>query len=92
MNTTAPTPELIRGMDPDRRATDYLSTGQTYSDPSFSMRADRVEAAWQIRMPRLGAWAGSYPPTFPKYAAGGAGPSTVDELLARTGHAWRPIA
>jgi glucose-6-phosphate 1-dehydrogenase len=56
------------------------------------MRADQVEAAWQLLMPVLVAWTESAPRSFPNYAAGSWGPKAVDELLAREGHAWRPIA
>jgi len=62
------------------------------NDPTLFMRADQVEAAWQILMPVLGVWAKSTPRDFPNYAAGSWGPKAADELLAREGHAWRPIA
>ena len=60
-------------------------------DPTLFMRADQVEAAWQILMPVLKGWSSSRPPGFPNYAAGTWGPAAADELLARQGHAWRPI-
>jgi glucose-6-phosphate 1-dehydrogenase len=60
-------------------------------DPTLFMRADQVEAAWQLLMPVLDAWANSSPRDFPNYAAGTWGPKAADELLAREGHAWRPI-
>jgi hypothetical protein len=63
-------PELLHKMDAYRRAANYLSIGQMYIDPTFFMRADQVEAAWQILMPMLGAWAGSHPRTFPNDVAG----------------------
>jgi len=62
------------------------------NDPTLFMRADQVEAAWQVLMPVLEAWAESNPRNFPNYAAGSWGPKAADELLAREGHAWRPIA
>jgi glucose-6-phosphate 1-dehydrogenase len=55
------------------------------------MRADQVEAAWKILMPVLDVWAKSTPRNFPNYTAGSWGPKAADELLARQGHAWRPI-
>jgi glucose-6-phosphate 1-dehydrogenase len=61
-------------------------------DPTLFMRADQVEAAWQVLMPVLTAWAKSNPSDFPNYAAGSWGPKAADDLLAREGHAWRPIA
>jgi glucose-6-phosphate 1-dehydrogenase len=62
------------------------------NDPTLFMRADQVEAAWRVVMPVLEAWAESSPRHFPNYAAGSCGPKAADELLAREGHAWRPIA
>lgn len=60
-------------------------------DPTLFMRTDQVEAAWKIMMPVLEAWAESDPRDFPNYAAGSWGPRAADELLARGGHAWRPL-
>ena len=62
------------------------------NDPTLFMRADQVEAAWQILMPVLKVWASTRPRSFPNYAAGSWGPRTADELLTRDGHKWRPIA
>jgi glucose-6-phosphate 1-dehydrogenase len=61
-------------------------------DPTLFMRADQVEAAWRLLMPVLEVWAKSNPRNFPNYPAGSWGPKAADELLAREGHAWRPIA
>jgi glucose-6-phosphate 1-dehydrogenase len=61
-------------------------------DPTLFMRADQVEAAWEILMPVLDAWKKTIPGNFPNYAAGSWGPKAADELLAREGHAWRPMA
>jgi glucose-6-phosphate 1-dehydrogenase len=60
-------------------------------DPTLFQRADTVEAGWQAAQPILEAWAGNPPPDFPNYAAGSSGPAAADELLARTGRAWRPL-
>ena len=38
------------------------------------MRADQVEAAWQILMPVLEAWAETSPRNFPNYVPGACGP------------------
>ena len=62
------------------------------NDPTLFMRADQVEAAWQILMPVLEVWAESKPRNFPNYAAGSWGPKAADKLLTPEGHAWRPIA
>jgi glucose-6-phosphate 1-dehydrogenase len=60
-------------------------------DATLFMRADQIEAAWLVLMPVLEAWAESTPRDFPNYAAGTWGPKAADELLARAGHAWRPM-
>ncbi|MGD1002239.1 MAG: glucose-6-phosphate dehydrogenase [Candidatus Brocadiia bacterium] len=62
------------------------------NDPTLFVREDQVEAAWRLLMPVLEVWANSRPRGFPNYAAGSSGPKAADELLAREGHAWRPIA
>jgi glucose-6-phosphate 1-dehydrogenase len=62
------------------------------NDPTLFMRADQVEAAWQILMPVLEVWSKKHPRNFPNYAAGSWGPRAADELLARDGHKWRSIA
>jgi glucose-6-phosphate 1-dehydrogenase len=62
------------------------------NDPTLFMRADQIEAAWQILIPVLKAWAETQVHTFPNYAAGTWGPKAADELLERDGHSWRPIA
>ncbi|PPV11382.1 glucose-6-phosphate dehydrogenase [Xanthomonas axonopodis pv. vasculorum] len=53
--------------------------------------AAMVEGAWRIVQPILDAW--TQPPSdFPNYAAGSAGPSAADALLAMNGgHAWRAL-
>ncbi|MFW9440232.1 glucose-6-phosphate dehydrogenase [Xanthomonas euvesicatoria] len=53
--------------------------------------AAMVEGAWRIVQPILDAW--KQPPSdFPNYAAGSAGPSAADALLAMNGgHAWRAL-
>ena len=61
------------------------------NDPTLFMRADQVEAAWEILMPVLDSWAKTRPPGFPNYAPGTGGPAAADALLARDGHEWRPF-
>ncbi len=61
------------------------------NDPTLFMRADQVEAAWHALTPVLTAWAKTTPRDFPNYAAGTWGPRAADKLLAREGHAWRPM-
>ena len=60
-------------------------------DATLFQRADNVEAGWRAVQPILDAWANTPPTDFPNYAAGGNGPAAADALLARDGHAWRPL-
>jgi glucose-6-phosphate 1-dehydrogenase len=60
-------------------------------DATLFQRADNIEAGWQAVQPILDAWANNPPKDFPNYAAGSSGPAAADELLARDGHAWRPL-
>ena len=57
-------------------------------DATLFMRADQVEAAWDVVDPVMEAWAASPPAEFPNYAAGSWGPAAADRLLARDGRAW----
>ena len=57
------------------------------NDATLFMRADQVEAAWQLLMPVLEVWALSPPSDFPNYAAGTWGPENTQGLLAE-GHSW----
>jgi glucose-6-phosphate 1-dehydrogenase len=58
------------------------------NDPTLFMRADQVEAAWQILMPVLEVWADLTPRNFPNYAAGTWGPAAADLLMTRDGRNW----
>jgi glucose-6-phosphate 1-dehydrogenase len=60
-------------------------------DPTLFQRADTVEAGWQAVQPILDAWANNPAQDFPNYGAGGNGPAAADELLERSGRAWRPL-
>jgi len=57
------------------------------NDATLFMRADQVEAAWQLLMPVLEAWQAAPPSDFPNYAAGTWGPEEAQALLAQ-GHRW----
>src|SRR3984893_15998339 len=61
-------------------------------DATLFQRADNIEAGWAAVQPILDAWANNPPRDFPTYVAGGNGPAAADELLARDGRAWRPLA
>ena len=57
-------------------------------DATLFMRADQVEAAWNILMPIIETWAANSSPNFPNYAAGTHGPEDAQALIARDGHNW----
>jgi glucose-6-phosphate 1-dehydrogenase len=57
------------------------------NDATLFMRADQVEAAWQIIMPILDAWPSHPPVDFPNYAAGTWGPEEANALF-NPGHHW----
>jgi hypothetical protein len=54
-------------------------------DATLFMRADQIEAAWQVLMPVLEAWAESTPRNFPNYAAGTWGPKAADAIAGPCG-------
>ena len=57
-------------------------------DATLFMRADQVEAAWQLLMPVLDVWAANPALDFPNYAAGSWGPEAAELLVARDGKSW----
>ncbi len=57
-------------------------------NPTLFMRADQVEAAWNIVMPILEAWETRPPGDFPNYAPDSWGPEDAEALVARDGHNW----
>jgi len=57
------------------------------NDATLFMRADQVEAAWQLLMPVLDGWQAAPPSDFPNYPAGTWGPEDAQGLLAH-GHRW----
>jgi len=57
-------------------------------DPTLFMRADQVEAAWQLLQPILEAWDENPAPDFPNYSAGTWGPEAAEALIARDGRNW----
>ncbi len=56
-------------------------------DSTLFMRADQVEAAWDILMPIIKSWE-TNPASFPNYAAGMQGPEDAEALIAKDGHNW----
>ena len=57
-------------------------------DATLFMRADQVEAAWQLLTPILDVWAENPAPDFPNYAAGAWGPESAEMLIAQDGKSW----
>jgi glucose-6-phosphate 1-dehydrogenase len=55
-------------------------------------RADGIEAGWRVVQPFINAWRESSAQNIATYRAGSEGPPEADELLARDGRRWRPIA
>jgi len=62
-----------------------------HGDPLLFQRADAIEESWAAVQPILSAWAQSRAAPL-GYAAGSDGPAEADRLLARSGHAWLPLA
>lgn len=59
-------------------------------DASLFARYDGIEAAWRLIDPVISGWASSAnAPALHIYPRGSWGPAAADELLARSGHAWR---
>lgn len=57
-------------------------------DATLFMRADQVEAAWEIVMPILEVWQARKPSGFPNYSPDSWGPEDAEALIARDGHNW----
>ena len=57
-------------------------------DATLFMRADQVEAAWQVVTPILDAWSSKTPANFPNYAPGSWGPEAAMQLVEKDGFQW----
>ena len=57
-------------------------------DPTLFMRADQVEAAWEVVMPVLNTWQANPSVNFPNYQASSDGPESGETLIAKDGHSW----
>jgi glucose-6-phosphate 1-dehydrogenase len=60
-------------------------------DATLFQRADNIEAGWRAVQPILDHWSKTVQKGFPNYAAGSDGPDVADQLLKRSGRAWRPL-
>ncbi|MEO6454827.1 MAG: glucose-6-phosphate dehydrogenase [Ginsengibacter sp.] len=61
-------------------------------DATLFMRADQVEAAWEVVMPVIEVWAERKPVDFPNYSPDSWGPEDAEALIARDGHNWITLA
>jgi len=57
-------------------------------DATLFMRADQVEAAWEVVSPILDTWEAIKPTDFPNYQAGTWGPEAAEGLVSQDGHNW----
>jgi len=60
-------------------------------NPTLFMRADQVEAAWNVITPILETWQKRSPVDFPNYAPDSWGPEDAEALIARDGRNWVTI-
>ena len=60
-------------------------------DAMLFQRADSVEAGWSVVQPILDLWQHDKSVPLEFYPAGTAGPDAAEQLLWRSGRAWRPI-
>jgi glucose-6-phosphate 1-dehydrogenase len=98
-----PGPEIqLGGVRMDFRYRDYFraapSTGYEtlvydcmIGDQTLFQRADSVEAGWTAVQPILDLWHDDRSVPLELYPAGSAGPEGADQMLWRSGRAWRPI-
>lgn len=57
-------------------------------DQTLFMRADQVEAAWEVVMPVLDYWENNKLADFPNYPANSWGPENAEALIAKDGFHW----
>jgi glucose-6-phosphate 1-dehydrogenase len=70
------------------RAYETLLLEVMMGDQTLFMRADQVEAAWELLMPILNSWQSKKSLNFPNYSAGSWGPENAEALIARDGFHW----
>jgi glucose-6-phosphate 1-dehydrogenase len=103
-NAKIPGPSIaIGGVSMTFRYEDYFeaapSTGYEtliydcmVGDSILYPRADGIEAGWRVVQPFLDTWRQANGEHLATYRAGSDGPKEADELLARDGRRWRPMA
>jgi glucose-6-phosphate 1-dehydrogenase len=99
-----PGPEIqLGGVRMDFRYRDYFSAAPAtgyetlvydcmIGDATLFQRADSVEAGWSVVQPIFDYWKNDRSAPLEFYAAGSAGPEGSDQMLWRSGRAWRPIS
>jgi glucose-6-phosphate 1-dehydrogenase len=75
---------------PSPEAYETLLIDAIRGDSTLFMRADQVEAAWEIIDPIVERWANEPPHDFPNYASGTPGPASSGELIAQDEYHWFP--
>lgn len=78
--------EAYNGQEPE--AYETLLEDVIEGNPTLFMRADQVEAAWEVIMPIEEAWQNRPPVDFPNYAPDSWGPEDAEALIAKDGHHW----
>jgi len=63
-----------------------------FGSNSHGWIAPGIDAGWRMVQPFLDAWRGAGPNGLALYEAGSEKPEEADQLLARDGRRWRPIA
>jgi glucose-6-phosphate 1-dehydrogenase len=61
-------------------------------DSTLFQQEEEIETAWRVVQPVLDEWRKAPARDLATYPAGSKGPREADELLARDGRQWRPIA
>jgi glucose-6-phosphate 1-dehydrogenase len=102
-NAKIPGPQLaLGGVQMDFQYKDYFdaapSTGYEtllydcmVGDMTLFQQADEIETGWRIVQPILDDWREAPARDLAIYSAGGEGPSSADDLMARDGRHWRRI-
>jgi glucose-6-phosphate 1-dehydrogenase len=103
-NAKIPGPSIaIGGVGMTFKYADYFDTAPStgyetliydcmIGDAILYPRADGIEAGWRVVQPFLDTWRERPAANLATYHAGSDGPAEADELLARDGRRWRPLA
>ena len=78
--------DAYKGQEPE--AYETLLYDVMDGDATLFMRADQVEAAWEIVMPIINVWVARKPMDFPNYPPDAWGPEDAEALIARDGNNW----